>query len=638
MTLSAPTSSAAGIAWKLNDLYESISDPKIDQDIQSALTRAQAFETTYRSKIRELKVDSAEMLLAAIVELESLFEVMDKPAVYASLVHAARTDEPAHGALLSKTREQRTLINKHLIFFDLEWIAVADDIAAALASNPSLAKYRHFLEQKRAWKPYYLSEGEEKVLDEKITTGKAAFGRLFEETTSTMQFPFRADGKTSQLSLQEVLAKLYDANRDLRKAAAKSVTQGLRSESRLLTFIFNNIVSDHDSDCRLRKYPSAIFARNLGNEIADEVVEALMQAAERHFDLVQRYYRLKGKLLGITKLHDYDRYAPISSDMPPCDWSTARRIVQESYEAFSPRAGEIIREFFDKNWIDAELRQGKRGGAFSSSAVPSVHPYILLNFTDRIRDVMTLAHELGHGLHQYLSRGKGYLQCDTPLTTAEMASVFGEMLTFQRLQQIYPEPRLRLAMLCSKIEDAFATVFRQVVMTRFELDLHRARKEEGELSTDALDALWMKANKAMFGKALTLGKGYAGWWSYIGHFIRSPFYCYAYAFGELLVLALVQKYKQDGPDFVPKYLDLLSSGGSDAPHALLAKLGVDVTNPAFWELGLKVLGDMLTSAEELGELLREPGAPSEAKLDELNTWFETNDDWSLKVETRLEKD
>ena len=601
MTPTAPTSSATGIAWNLHDLYQSIDDPKIDQDLAAALARAQAFETSYRGKIAELNDGAAATLMTAVAELESLFELMDKPAVYASLVHAARTDDPRHGALLSKTREQRTLINKHLIFFDLEWIKVADNVAHALLANPSLAKYHHYLEQKRAWKPYYLSEGEEKVLDEKATTGKAAFGRLFEETTATMTFSFRADGKTTSLSLQEVLAKLYDNNRDVRKAAAKSVTQGLKGQARLLTFIFNNIVLDHDSDCRLREYPSAIFSRNLANEITGEVVEALMQAAERHFSLVQRYYRLKGKLLGLSKLHDYDRYAPISSDMPPCDWPTARRIVQESYEAFSPRAGEIVREFFDKNWIDAELRPGKRGGAFSSSAVPSIHPYILLNFTDRIRDVMTLAHELGHGLHQYLSRGKGYLQCDTPLTTAEMASVFGEMLTFQRLQQIYPEPKLRLAMLCSKIEDAFATVFRQVVMTRFELDLHRARKEEGELSSAALDALWMKANKAMFGKALTLGKGYAGWWSYIGHFIRSPFYCYAYAFGELLVLALVQKYKQDGPDFVPRYLDLLSSGGSDAPHVLLAKLGVDVTDPTFWELGLKLLGDMVSEAETLAE-------------------------------------
>jgi oligoendopeptidase F len=329
-----------------------------------------------------------------------------------------------------------------------------------------------------------------------------------------------------------------------------------------------------------------------------------MTATERHYPLVQRYYRLKGKLLGLDKLYDYDRYAPLSGDLPKCDWPTARSIVQESYDAFSPDAGKIVREFFEKSWIDAELRQGKRGGAFSASAVPSAHPYILMSFTERIRDVMTLAHELGHGVHQYLSRGQGYLQCDTPLTTAEMASVFGEMLTFRRLQERYPEPKQRLAMLCSKIEDAFATVFRQVVLTRFEQSLHDARQKEGELSADAIAALWMRANQAMFGDVLTFTDGYASWWSYIGHFIRSPFYCYAYAFGELLVLALFQKYKLDGKTFVPKYLELLASGGSDAPHVLLSKLGVDVNDPGFWELGLNLLGDMVSEAERLADRAR----------------------------------
>jgi oligoendopeptidase F len=605
MTQTASTNSAAGIAWNLRDLYHDVADPRIDHDLEAALARAQAFERTYRGQIAVLTETGAAGLLAAVLELEALYELMDKPAVYASLVHAAKTDESSHGALLSKTREKRTAINKHLIFFDLEWIGLKDNVAAALMTHPSLAKYHHYLEQKRAWKPHYLSEAEEKIMDEKATTGKAAFGRLFEETMSTLQFAYdegdHTGGETRSLSLQEILAKLYDGDRAVRKAAAASISKGLEGQARLLTLIFNNIVLDHDSDCRLKKFPAPIDPRNLANEITGEVVEALMQAAERNYGLVQRYYRLKGKLLGLDKLYDYDRYAPIFPDTPSCDWASARRIVQESYQAFSPQAGAIVREFFDNHWIDAELRPGKRGGAFASSAIPSVHPYILVNFTDRIRDVMTLAHELGHGLHQYLSRGRGYLQCDTPLTTAEMASVFGEMLTFQRLQQLYPEPRRRLAMLCSKIEDGFATVFRQVLMTRFELDLHRARKEQGELSTIAINALWLKANRAMFGDVLTLGEGYAWWWTYIGHFIRSPFYCYAYAFGELLVLALVQKYKQDGPAFVPRYLDLLAAGGSDAPHVLLAKLGVDVTDPAFWELGLRLLGDMVGEAESLAE-------------------------------------
>jgi oligoendopeptidase F len=598
-----PGSSADGVAWNLSDLYERVDDPRITRDLESALRRAQAFESTYRGKIDVPGGPAADFLLAALQELEGLSEEMDKPAIYASLVHAAKTDEPRHGALLTRTREQRTVINKHLIFFDLEWVKVPDDAANRLIHSPALARYRHYLEQKRAWRPHYLSEPEEKVLDEKSNTGRAAFVRLFDETLSSLTFPFEHAGRTEPLSLQQVLAKLYDPDRAVRKAGAEALTAGLKANARLLTFILNNLVLDHRSDCSLRHFDSPMGPRHLANEITEPVVNALMTATERHHGVVQRYYRLKAKLLGVEPLYDYDRYAPLFPDQPGCDWPRARQIVRESYTAFSPRAGEIVGQFFDKSWIDAELRQGKRGGAFSSSAVPSAHPYILMNFTDKLRDVMTLAHELGHGLHQYLSRGVGYLQCDTPLTTAETASVFGEMLTFQRLLQLYPEPRTRLAMLCGKIEDAFATVFRQVVLTRFEQAVHKARHEQGELTTEQVNDLWLAANRPMHGGVVELTPGYGWWWMYIGHFVHVPFYCYAYAFGELLVLALVQKYKQEGEAFVPRYLELLSSGGSDAPHVLLAKMGVDVNDPAFWELGLRLLGDMVDEAERLAKRL-----------------------------------
>jgi oligoendopeptidase F len=598
-----PTSSADGVAWDLSDLYQNVDDPRLTADLEAALRRAQAFEPAYRGKIDVPGGPPPDLLLTALTELEGLSEQMDRPAVYASLVHAARTDDPKHGALLTRTREQRTAINKHLIFFDLEWVKLADEPARVLTQSPALVRYRHYLEQKRAWRPHYLSEPEEKVLDEKSVTGRAAFVRLFDETVASVKFPFEHGGKIELLSMQQINAKLYEPDRGVRQAAAAGWTRGLQENGRLLTFIFNNLVLDHHSDCTLRKFPGPMAPRHLANEISDEVVEALMTAAERHHATVQRYYRLKGRLLGLEPLYDYDRYAPLFPDQPSCDWPRARRIVEESYQAFSPKAGGVIREFFDRRWIDAELRPGKRSGAFSSSAVPSVHPFILMNFTDKLRDVMTLAHELGHGLHQYLSRGVGYLQCDTPLTTAETASVFGEMLTFQRLLELFPDPRTRLAMLCSKIEDGFATVFRQVVLTRFEQSLHRARREQGELTTEQINELWLAANRPMHGDVVKLTDGYGWWWLYIGHFIHVPFYCYAYAFGELLVLALVQKYKQEGPAFVPRYLDLLASGGSEAPHVLVGKLGVDVTDPAFWELGLRLLGDMVAQAEELAARL-----------------------------------
>jgi oligoendopeptidase F len=596
-------SSADSVAWDLSDLYASVDDPRLGADLEAALTRARAFEARYRGQIDVPGGPPADFLLGAVRELEGLSEQMDRPAVYASLLHAAKTDDPRHGALLSRTREQRTLINKHLIFFDLEWIKVEDAAAQSLLAAPSLARYRHYLEQKRAWRPHYLSEPEEKVLEEKSVTGRAAFVRLFDETVAGLRFPFEHAGRTEQLPLQQVNARLYDADRGVRQAAAQALTRGLQDNARLLTFVFNNLVLDHKSDCTLRHFDNPMGPRNLANEISPSVVDALMTAAERHHATVQRYYRLKGRLLGLEQLYDYDRYAPLSADTPTCDWAAARRIVQEGYDAFSPKAGEVIRQFFERRWIDAELRPGKRGGAFSSSAVPSVHPYILLNYTDKLRDVMTLAHELGHGLHQYLSRKVGYLQCDTPLTTAEMASVFGEMLIFQRLQQVFPEPRTRLAMLCSKIEDGFATVFRQVVLTRFEQSLHRARSEQGELTTEQANDLWLAANRPMHGDVVQLTDGYGWWWLYIGHFIHVPFYCYAYAFGELLVLALVQKYKQEGAAFVPRYLDLLSAGGSEAPHVLLGRLGVDVNDPGFWELGLRLLGDMVAQAEDLAAKL-----------------------------------
>jgi oligoendopeptidase F len=596
-----PASSADGAAWDLNDLYGSPDSAALTHDLDTALERAQAFEAAYRGKIEP--GPDVRLLLAALTDLESLFEQMDRPAVYASLLHAAKTDDPRHGALLMQTRERRTAINKHLIFFDLEWIQVTDAKAAALCADPALARYRHFLEQKRAWKPHYLSEPEEKLLEEKAVTGRAAFVRLFDETIAGLKFPFEHAGRAEQLSLQELNAKLYDPDRGARQAAAAGLTRGLQDNARLLTFLFNNLVLDHRTDCGMRRFGDPMGPRHLANEISPAVVAALMTATERHHATVQRYYRLKGRLLGIDALADYDRYAPLFSDQPSCDWPTARRIVEESYQAFSPDAGAIIRQFFDKRWIDAELRPGKRSGAFSSSAVPSVHPYILMNFTDRLRDVMTLAHELGHGLHQYLSRPVGYLQCDTPLTTAETASVFGEMLTFQRLQQVFPDARTRLALLCGKIEDGFATVFRQVVLTRFEQSLYEARQAQGELTTEQINELWLAANRPMHGEVVTLTEGYGWWWMYIGHFIHVPFYCYAYAFGELLVLALVQKYRQEGAAFVPRYLELLSSGGSEAPHVLLAKLGVDVTDPGFWELGLHLLGEMVDEAERLAAAL-----------------------------------
>lgn len=589
--------SATGVAWDLSALYAGPDDPALDRDLAESLRRAQAFETAYRGKIAVDGGPSAETVLAALIELESLSEQADRPLAYAFLRHAAKTDVPEHGALKSRVQEARAAVNKHLIFFDLEWTRVAEDAARRIGDHPSLAKYRHNLAVRRMWAPHQLGEAEEKILEEKYLTGRAAFVRLFDDTVSTLKLTFTHGGNTEVLGVQRIISKLYDPDRSVRIAAHKGLTEGLAANSRLLGYILNTIAADHKIDCSLRRYPTMMTSRNLSNEIDEAGVEALMSAVERNTGMVHRYYRLKGRLVGLDKLYDYDRYAPVGGDLPKVPWSEARAIVQESYTAFHPEAGRIVAEFFDKRWIDAELRAGKRTGAFSSPAVPSAHPYILMSYTDKLRDVMTLAHELGHGVHQYLSRQVGYLECGTPLTTAEMASVFGEFLTFRRLLERHPDPATRLALLCSKIEDAFSTVFRQVVLTRFEQSVHKNRRESGELSADRMCALWLEANRPMFGTSVELTEGYGWWWSYIGHFINSPFYCYAYAFGELLVLALLQKYKQEGAGFAPRYMDLLSRGGSDAPPALLARMGVDITDPRFWDGGLGLLDGMVTEAE-----------------------------------------
>lgn len=363
--------------------------------------------------------------------------------------------------------------------------------------------------------------------------------------------------------------------------------------------MFNTLLAEKASDDRLRKYPTWITSRNLSNETTDEAVQALVDAVTNRYDIVARYYHVKKQLLGVDTLYDYDRYAPLPGAESRYSWDEARQIVITAFNAFSPRMAEVADEFFTKNWIHAPVKQGKRGGAFASPTVPSAHPFVFVNYTGTGRDVMTLAHELGHGIHMYLSRQHGIFGAYTPLTTAEMASVFGEMLVFNDLMAKESDPSVRLAMLASKIEDTFATVFRQVSMNRFENAVHTARREQGELSTETISALWMDTQRTMFGNSVTLRDDYGIWWSYIPHFINTPGYVYAYAFGELLVLALFNKYKREGESFVPRYIDVLSSGGSDKPENILAKAGVDLTDPTFWQEGLSIIDDMVSDLQGL---------------------------------------
>jgi len=596
-------SGAEGITWNLSDLYLNLEDPQIEKDFKDAFSKAKSFEEKYRGKINSETI-TPTFLLKAVKELESISEQTGKLISYAYLMFATDTSNPKHGAFLQSIQEKTTEIRKHLMFFELEWIALPDEIANHLLEDEALSRYSHFLQTERRYKPHKLNEPEEKILDEKANTGSRAFMRLFDEVINNIRFKVKLDGKIKHFTESETLALLYDTDRNKRKAGAIGLTKGLKENAHVLTYIFNILVQDHTSNDRLRSFTDPMASRHLDNEIDKPTVDALMTSCEKNFDMVEKYYNLKKRLLGLKKFHDYDRYSPIFPERKTIGYKESKKIVLEAFGLLSPRMAEIAKEFFDNSWIDAELRSGKRGGAFSHSTVPSVHPYVFLNYTGRLRDVMTLAHELGHGIHQYLSRKQGYFQCHTPLTTAETASVFGEMLVFHTLKESEKDPKTRLSLLCSKLEDIFATVFRQVVLTRFEEKLHHARRNEGELTSSRINELWIEANKPMFGDSVELTKDYAWWWMYIPHFIHSPFYCYAYSFGELLVIALYQKYQNERNLFVPRYIELLSSGGSEAPEKLLARVGVDITDPNFWQGGLDLLREMVNEAVALVDELR----------------------------------
>lgn len=583
---------AEEVRWDLSDLYNGIDDPQIERDMAQTNARADSFAATYRGRVLSL---GAEALYQAIAEYEALVEAANRLGVFAHLIWTTDAANPRYGALLQRLTEWEAQLQQTLVFFELEWTNAPDDFARAMLAHPALAHYRHWLEVTRRYQPHRLTEPEEKILAEKSVTGRSAWTRFFSELMGNTRYPF--DGE--ELTQAGILARLYDPDRSVRQRAAQAFTDVLRQQLPTLTYIFNTLAADKASDDRLRKFPSWISSRNLDNQVSDQVVEALIEAVTARYDIVARYYHLKRQLLGLDRLYDYDRYAPLPAAEGHYRWEQAREMVLEAYGKFHPQMAEIAGQFFARSWIDAPPYPGKRSGAYSASAVPSVHPYVFLNFTGSARDVMTLAHELGHGVHQYLSREQGMLQQHTPLTTAEMASTFGEMLVFSDFMARESDPAVRLAMLAHKIEDTFATVFRQISMNRFEHAMHTARRTEGELPSERLSQFWLETQQAMFGDSVELTENYAIWWSYVPHFLQVPGYVYAYAFGELLVLALFARYRQEGDSFAPRYLQVLRAGGSDWPEAILAPLGVDLTAPDFWQEGLREVEALVAQAEKL---------------------------------------
>src|SRR3954452_25031707 len=584
-------------AWALCGLLDGAgandAQAAVDTLLGEAQTRADAFAQAYAGKVASL---DGPGLIAAMRELGAIEETAGRAGTYAHLSFSVDTANPAFGALLQRVEEKGTAIETALLFFHLEWAAVDDARADELLATDGLDFARHHLATARRYRPHLLSEPEEKILTEKALSGRSAWVRLFEEQTAaiTVDLP-EAD---EPVALDVALSRLFDGDRSVRQATAQAVTEALQPGLRTRAYTFNTLLADKMTDDRLRSYPHWLASRNLSNEASDESVQALNEAVRGRYELPRRWYRLKAQLLGIDRLADYDRMAAVTQDTEKVGWPEAKQIVLESYGAFSDELGTLVQRFFDERWIDGPVRPGKRGGAFCSYGVPSVHPYVLLNYTYLRRDVLTLAHELGHGVHAALGSRQGVFHMATPLTLAETASVFGETLVFGRLLDEAPSAESRLSLLSESIEGTIATVFRQVAMNRFEDLVHTARREEGELSVDRFGELWADSQEELLGDAVEVTDNYRSWWSYVPHFMASPGYVYAYAYGQLLALAVYGRYEEEGEGFADAYLELLSAGGSKSPEELGAIVGIDLADPGFWDKGLDIVERKLDAAEQ----------------------------------------
>jgi oligoendopeptidase F len=581
-------------AWDLEPLVDGEGADGVEPRLSEALRRAQAFSERYAGMLGEL--DSSG-LRAAMQELAAIHELVGRAGGYAALRFSTDTAEPANGALLQLAQERGTAIETTLLFFDLEWAALEDERAEELLAGDGLEPFAHHLRNIRRYREHLLSEPEEKILSEKSLTGAGAWTRLFEELTSAIEVQLPEE----TVALDVALSRLALPERETRRTAAEAVTEALAPGLRTRAFLFNTLLADKGFDDRLRRYPHWLAARNLANEASDESVQALIEAVRARNEIPRRWYRLKAKLLGLERLADYDRMASVTEDQASFPFAQARQIVLDCYSSFSPELGEVAGAFFSEQRIDAPVRPAKRGGAFCASVVPSVKPYVLLNYTSQRRDVLTLAHELGHGVHFALAARQGIFHQTTPLTLAETASVFGETIVFERLLAEDSSPASRLALLAENLEDTIATVFRQVAMNRFEDLVHTARRDEGELSVERFGELWAESQQELLGDSVEVTDGYRSWWSYIPHFIGSPGYVYAYAYGQLLALSVYERYEQEGAALVPRYLELLAAGGSKSPEELARIVGIDLADPGFWDAGLELVERQLTQAEDAAQ-------------------------------------
>ena len=586
--------------WDLSDLYASPDSGKVESDLAHCRAAARSMKHRFQGKLAELARDGAA-LASAIHEYEQLQDVLGRLASYAGLLYAANTTSPANAKFYGDMQQHLTDISSDILFFTLELNFVDDAVIGAAVANGPCAHYAPWIADLRHEKPFQLDEKIEQLFHEKSVPGRAAWTRLFNETMTGLRF--KLDWESGELVLEQVLNFLSDTDEHKRQAAAEELARVFKQNLRLFTLLTNTLAKDKEISDRWRGFKDVADARHLSNRVEREVVDALVAAVRDSYPrTAHRYYAMKAKWLGKPRLAHWDRNAPLPEKPERIiDWASARKIVLDAFGGFAPQMAAVADRFFDNGWIDAPVRDGKAPGAFSHPTVPSSHPYVLLNYMGKPRDVMTLAHELGHGVHQVLANAQGPLLSPTPLTLAETASVFGEMLTFKAILAEAKQPRERKALIAAKVEDMINTVVRQIAFYAFERRVHEERKQ-GELTAERLGELWLEVQKESLGPAIDFKPGYETYWTYIPHFIHSPFYVYAYAFGDCLVNSLYALYEEAHPGFVAKYFAMLEAGGSKHHSELLAPFGLDATSPAFWQKGLKVLEGMIDELEAMDRI------------------------------------
>jgi oligoendopeptidase F len=578
--------------WDLSDLYDSPDSPKLEADLKAADVAAKAFQERYQGKLAAI---SGDELGEAIAEFERLTEGLYRVLSFSQLRYAANVSDPERGRFSQSMQERATLITTQTLFFTLELNRLDDAVLAEKLKSPKAAHYAAWLRDLRAFRPHQLSDEIEQLLHEKEVAGSSAWMRLFDETMAELRFTVNGEELTSA----QTLHLMSDKDGAVRQAAAKAFGEVMGKNIRVFSLITNTLIKEKEIDDKWRHYARPTSFRNLSNQVEDEVVDALVQAVKGAWStMAHRYYALKAKWFGVDQLDYWDRNAPLPEDIDRViSWPEAEKIVLNAYGAFSPELRAIGERFFKGGWIDAPARPGKSPGAFAHPTVPSAHPYLLLNFLGKTRDVMTLAHELGHGVHQVLAADQGQLLADTPLTLAETASVFGEMMTFRAMLDAETDPKRRRVMLASKVEDMLNTVVRQIAFYEFERMIHDERRH-GELSSERIGEIWMQVQTDSLGPALRFDAEYAHYWAYIPHFVHTPFYVYAYAFGDCLVNSLYDVYQKGGvPDFQAKYIEMLKAGGTLRHQDLLAPFGLDATDPAFWRRGIDVVVGFIDELE-----------------------------------------